>query len=78
MRRDEVWRAENKALLNDPDALRSDLHNNFEDWSELHRNLIKYSDGAFHVWPQYSLNPEDLEWESVSGVTLVGDAAHLT
>jgi len=78
MRLPESWRADHAGLLNNPDALRQDVSERFADWPEMHTDLIKYSDGTFHPWPQYSLAPEELKWDSVSGVTLIGDAASLT
>ena len=36
----EDWTAKNAALLDDPDALRDDLLNQFADWPERHTDLI--------------------------------------
>ena len=74
----EDWRVRNASLLGNPDALRCELREQFAGWSEKHIDVIKHSEGALHTWPQYSLAPEGLEWESAPGITLIGDAAHLT
>jgi 2-polyprenyl-6-methoxyphenol hydroxylase-like FAD-dependent oxidoreductase len=74
----EQWRKDNAALLDDPNKMRQELVTRFADWPESQTNIIKYSDAGFHAWAQYSLAPEDISWKSVPGVTLIGDAAHLT
>ncbi|EME45619.1 hypothetical protein DOTSEDRAFT_34093 [Dothistroma septosporum NZE10] len=74
----ESWKNENAALVDDPAKLRQSIvENHFSDWPSKHTDLIKYSDGHFHIWPLYSLPKETMKWKSVPGVTLVGDAAHL-
>lgn len=74
----ERWKNENAALLDDPQKLRqSILENHFVGWPKIHTDLIRHSNGHFHVWPLYSLPKETMNWKSVPGVTLVGDAAHL-
>jgi 2-polyprenyl-6-methoxyphenol hydroxylase-like FAD-dependent oxidoreductase len=49
----------------------------FRDWSEQYKELIRHST-SFRAWPLYTLSKEDLSWSSVPGVTLAGDAAHLS
>ena len=78
LRLPEDWSVEQAALLDDPDALRDELSQHYAGWSEPLRNIIKNIEGTFHTWPQYSLPPAGLQWEHVPGVTLIGDAAHLT
>ena len=74
----ESWKNDNAALLNDPDALRRDLiTKHFSDWSKINTDLITHSDGGFYVWPLYGIPAEQVEWRSVPGITLIGDAAHL-
>jgi 2-polyprenyl-6-methoxyphenol hydroxylase-like FAD-dependent oxidoreductase len=48
----------------------------FAGWGEQYRELIRHATD-FRGWPLCSLAPEALGWESVAGVTLAGDAAHL-
>jgi len=49
----------------------------FADWSEHHKDIIRRST-SFRAWTLHSLSPEDMSWQSVPGVTLAGDAAHLS
>ncbi|MCJ1403051.1 hypothetical protein MMC11_006273 [Xylographa trunciseda] len=78
LRLPEDWRADQAALLDDPKTLQNELCQHFSGWSESMRDIITNVEGAFHTWPQYSLPPEGLQWEHVPGITLIGDAAHLT
>lgn len=48
----------------------------FADWSDEHKDLVRYSTG-FQAWPLYTLTTEDMDWKTVPGVTVAGDAAHL-
>ena len=74
----ESWRHDNAALLDDPEALRHTLVTEYlSDWSKTNTDLITHSDGDFYVWPLYGLSAEDLDWQTVPGVALVGDAAHI-
>ncbi|KAK5131544.1 hypothetical protein LTR08_000871 [Meristemomyces frigidus] len=50
----------------------------YSDWSSQITDLIRYSDGFDYVWALYETPSESVPWEHVPGVTLVGDAAHLT
>ncbi|RMZ89521.1 hypothetical protein DV736_g3257, partial [Chaetothyriales sp. CBS 134916] len=75
----ENWGSENAAVLKDPSAIRWWLLNDhFANWPQLHTNLIKHSDGEFYAWPLYALPSGSLSWSTVPGVTLIGDAAHLS
>jgi 2-polyprenyl-6-methoxyphenol hydroxylase-like FAD-dependent oxidoreductase len=75
----ESWSSENAALLKDPSALRQSLlRDGFADWPQVHTDIIQHSDGDFRAWPTYSMPTKSLSWQTVPGVTLVGDAAHLT
>ncbi|CZT19871.1 related to tetracycline resistance protein from transposon Tn4351/Tn4400 [Ramularia collo-cygni] len=47
-------------------------------WPEMETNVIVNSDDDFRAWPLYAMPTESLSWESVPGVTLIGDAAHVT
>ncbi|KAI9704638.1 MAG: hypothetical protein M1820_005386 [Bogoriella megaspora] len=79
LRLPEHWSSENSALLKNPEELRRLLlHDYFIDWPQVHTDLIKYSEGNFHDWPLYAMPTESLSWETTPGLTLVGDAAHVT
>jgi 2-polyprenyl-6-methoxyphenol hydroxylase-like FAD-dependent oxidoreductase len=63
--------------LQDVEGTRRILLSDFyADWAEEYKELIRHSTD-FRAWPLYTLTAEDLGWESVPGVTLAGDAAHL-
>ncbi|CAG9988494.1 unnamed protein product [Clonostachys byssicola] len=49
----------------------------FGGYAEEFKDLIRHSDN-FRGWPLYGLPVEAMGWKSVPGVTLVGDAAHVT
>lgn len=53
-------------------------HEFFADWSPKLKQIIADAEGPFKPWPLYSLPAEAMEWSHVPGVTLLGDAAHLT
>lgn len=79
LRLPENWSSENAALLADPSALRRSLLNDhFANWPQLHTDLIKHSDGDLYAWPLYAMPIESLSWRTVPGVTLIGDAAHVS
>lgn len=50
----------------------------FANWSPKLKRFIKDAEGPFKPWPLYSLPLEGAKWPRVPGVTLLGDAAHLT
>jgi len=63
--------------LEDVEASRALLLSDFySDWAEECKSLIRYATD-FRAWPLYTLRAEDIDWKSVSSVTLLGDAAHL-
>lgn len=75
----EAWRHENAALISNAARLREVLvREHFADWATTNTDLIANSDGEFYVWPLYGLSVGSLPQRSMPGVTLVGDAAHLT
>ena len=64
--------------LQDVEATRRLLLSDFyADWSEEYKDLIRHATD-FRAWPLYTLSTEDMGWKSVPGLTLVGDAAHLS
>jgi hypothetical protein len=54
------------------------LRDKLGGWAPQLTDLVKSSESLFRVWPLYSMSTEFLPWKHVSGVTLVGDAAHVT
>ena len=42
------------------------------------QEIIRHSDGPFRPWLMYYMPTEHLNWAPVPGVTLIGDAAHVT
>ncbi|KAG0200310.1 hypothetical protein BGX28_006569 [Mortierella sp. GBA30] len=61
-----------------PDAAcaRSYLLENFNDWDESLKDLIRNCDDSIIPRPIYAL-PVSHTWESRAGVTIIGDAAHM-
>lgn len=49
----------------------------FHDWADELKDYIRRADN-FRSWPLYQLPADELIWSSVPGVTLAGDAAHLS
>ncbi|KAM0263172.1 hypothetical protein ACHAQJ_001327 [Trichoderma viride] len=49
----------------------------FGGWAEELKDLIRHSED-FHDWSLYYMPPESISWKPVPGLTLVGDAAHLS
>lgn len=75
----ESWGSEHAAHLQDPSALRQWLlRDGFADWPPVHTDMIRHSDGDFRAWPLYAMPTESLSWQAVPGITLIGDAAHVT
>lgn len=56
----------------------SALQQKFSTWAPQLRKFISSSSYPFRLWPLYSMTEDSVGWEHVSGVTLIGDAAHLT
>lgn len=64
--------------LNNPQATRDMLLSSFfKGWAEELRDYIRNAEN-FRSWPLYQLPAEGFGWKSVPGVTLAGDAAHLS
>lgn len=62
-------------------AARSEFITNanfFGTWGSELKDLIANSQGAFKAWPLYHLASSALCWNHVRGVTVIGDAAHLS
>ena len=54
------------------------LQNEFDGWNTNITDILAYSGGSFHAWPLYAMPVPSLSWQSVPGLTLVGDAAHVS
>ena len=67
-----------EGLMNHEAFVDSLLDIEFSTWHSDLRNLIKYTAGPFHPWPLYAMPPSALNWKPVPGVTLIGDAAHVS
>ncbi|KAJ5716136.1 monooxygenase [Penicillium malachiteum] len=51
---------------------------NGTEWAQELLELIKSADRSFRPWPLYTLSESSVIWDHTPGVTLLGDAAHLT
>ncbi|KAL9479493.1 hypothetical protein ACSS6W_004279 [Trichoderma asperelloides] len=66
-------------VLHDPSTLwESLLQNEFVGWAQDLTEFIKSSALNFRSWPLYSTPKTSLPWKYTPGLTLLGDAAHLT
>ncbi len=61
----------------DPDAVKTKLVNEFEGWAPEFTALIAETDSAPVLRSIYQL-PNSHRWQRIAGVTLIGDAAHVT
>lgn len=62
--------------LEDTGAVRARLLSTFAGWSLELLTVLEEVEDAFSYWPLYSLPPRQ-QWAPHSGITLVGDAAHI-
>jgi len=73
----ESWKSDNAGFLKDPPRLKRELvAKYFADWPKATTDLMAKSDGDVYTWPLYGVSAEAVGWETVPGVTLIGDAAH--
>jgi 2-polyprenyl-6-methoxyphenol hydroxylase-like FAD-dependent oxidoreductase len=77
MRIPEKWETHNGFDVSNPQTARAWLLNYFSDWDQSLLALIQEADDRFIVRPLYTL-PIGHRWNFHAGVTLLGDAAHLT
>ncbi|KAF4340792.1 tetracycline resistance [Fusarium beomiforme] len=67
--------------LEDTEAIRQRFLSSpeyFSSWAANLKNYLANAEGPFHAWPLYRLPVSSLSWKRVPGVTLIGDAAHLS
>jgi 2-polyprenyl-6-methoxyphenol hydroxylase-like FAD-dependent oxidoreductase len=65
--------------LNDSAAVKKMLlTGKFAEHAPVFKELIEHMDGPFHLWPLWYMPVESLNWAPNPGVTLIGDAAHVT
>jgi 2-polyprenyl-6-methoxyphenol hydroxylase-like FAD-dependent oxidoreductase len=50
----------------------------FSHHDQMFKDHIMAIDGPFHLWPLWYFPSDRLNWAPVPGVTLIGDAAHVT
>ncbi|KAL6855640.1 hypothetical protein J3F83DRAFT_770346 [Trichoderma novae-zelandiae] len=50
----------------------------FGTWGSALKDIITNSEGAFRPWPLYHMPSSALSWASVPGLTVTGDAAHVS
>ncbi|KAF4469960.1 Monooxygenase FAD-binding [Fusarium albosuccineum] len=50
----------------------------YADWAPELKQYLSNAEGPFRLWPLHRLPVSSLSWERVPGVTLVGDAAHVS
>ncbi|KAL4728287.1 hypothetical protein ACLX1H_005029 [Fusarium chlamydosporum] len=50
----------------------------FASWAAKIKVYLQNAEGPFHAWPLYRLPISSLSWDPVSGIALLGDAAHVS
>ena len=50
----------------------------FGSYTAEFQDIVRSCEGPFRPWPLYFYPPEALSWKTQPGVTLIGDAAHVT
>lgn len=74
----EHWNRGRTKTSDDSELRNTLLKNEFADWAPELQDWIKHSDGSIHAWPLYAMPLDSLCWRPVPGVTLIGDAAHVS
>ncbi|PNP76158.1 hypothetical protein FNYG_10447 [Fusarium nygamai] len=67
--------------LEDTEAIRQKFLSSpehFANWAPNLKDYLANAEGPFHAWPLYRLPVSSVSWKRVPGVTLLGDAAHLS
>jgi 2-polyprenyl-6-methoxyphenol hydroxylase-like FAD-dependent oxidoreductase len=81
LRLPENWSQQpsNAALVADAARLRQHfLDKEFSDWISSITDIVRHTDSPFRAWPLYAMPVESLSWQTVPGVALLGDAAHVS
>ena len=61
---------------NNPDQVRNILLEQFTEWNPILRKFLEVSQNTFIKRPLYAM-PNQWEWQTVPGVAIIGDAAHV-
>ena len=72
----EHWARDAGLDFRDATSTRAHLLSWFEDWSPMLVSMLQHSEDRFYPWPLYALSLSQ-PWDSLPGVTLIGDAAHV-
>ncbi|VVE41590.1 Kynurenine 3-monooxygenase [Pandoraea iniqua] len=75
-RMSETWLKEQGIEATDTAKIRAGLLEWFTDWAPMLVEMIRQSDERVLPWPLYAC-PPDQKWETRSGLTIIGDAAHV-
>ena len=75
-RADSNWAEQIGLVLTDRSVVVAWLHEKYRGWSPIFTPFLNETDAGFGNRPIVAL-PAPLTWEPVSGVTLLGDAAHV-
>ncbi|WP_025143697.1 FAD-dependent oxidoreductase [Pedobacter jeongneungensis] len=72
----EAWAKESGIDFSDKNQVINWFKNEFSDWDPIWLELFENASAAFVPRPQYCM-PLDQSWETISNLTMIGDAAHL-
>ena len=50
----------------------------FGTWGSSLKDIITNCEGSFRAWPLYHMPSSALSWDNVRGITVIGDAAHVS
>lgn len=71
------WGKDRSSSRSDSELRKTLLENDFADWAAELKDWIQHSEDPIHAWPLYAMPVDSLSWETIPGVTLIGDAAHV-
>ncbi|MGN7989920.1 FAD-dependent oxidoreductase [Pedobacter sp. 22226] len=72
----EAWTKESGIDFSDQNQVVNWFKREFSDWDSIWLELFENASAAFVPRPQYCM-PMDQSWETISNLTMLGDAAHL-